>query len=255
MNVVGAGSSGYMRILLLSAIGLVTMLIAGQSALACDCMTPPPSECFKRADVVFEGELIRISEDPIKPTYTFEVSKVLKGPGGSEVTIHATGTDCDASFNPDTVYRVYARTFEGKLISGQCSGNKVLKVNHWPPLSYLRSDYRAVSVVAHIRIKEAEITGRIGGYENWRVVAEVLEPFKGRFKKGDVFEYLHGAEAGFKKEYFTGEKIVFLLAERDKDRKLRYTVLENSTLAHTPDRTNKLRLIRRAFVSKRSGVR
>jgi ribosomal protein S20 len=43
----------------------------------------------------------------------------------------------------------------------------------WPSLNYLRSDYKAVSVVAHIRIQQAEITGRIGGYENW-------------FKKGDV---------------------------------------------------------------------
>jgi hypothetical protein len=121
----------------------------------------------------------------------------------------------------------------------------------WPSLSYLRSDYREVSVVAHIRIQQAEITGRIGGYENWSIKAEVLEPFKGKFKKGDVIDYLHGAEAGFKKEYFTGEKIVFLLAEHDKDRKLYYVVLENSTLSHTPDRIRKLRLIRRSALSKR----
>ena len=121
----------------------------------------------------------------------------------------------------------------------------------WPSLSYLRSDYREVSVVAHIRIQQAEITGRIGGYENWSIKAEVLEPFKGKFKKGDVIDYLHGAEAGFKKDYFTGEKIVFLLAEHDKDRKLYYVVLENSTLSHTPDRIRKLRLIRRSALSKR----
>jgi hypothetical protein len=55
----------------------------------------------------------------------------------------------------------------------------------WPSLSYLRSDYKAVAVVAHIRIKEAEITNRIVGYENWRIRAEVIESFKGKFKKGD----------------------------------------------------------------------
>jgi len=115
--------------------------------------------------------------------------------------------------------------------------------DEWPSLSYLRSDYKAVAVVAHIRIQHAEITNRIVGYENWRIRAEVLEPFKGKFKKGDVIEYLHGAEAGFKQEYFTGEKIVFLLAERDPDRKLHYSVLENSTLPYTKDRTAKLRLI------------
>jgi hypothetical protein len=250
--VVGAGSSRCMRILLLSTIALVLVLIAGQTTLACECLTLTPSESLKRADLVFEGELVRIAQDPIKPTYTFSVNKLLKGSRVTEVIIHSMGSDCDARFDPDVIYRVYARTYEGKLISGLCSGNKILKTNHWPSLSYLRGDYKAVSVVAHIRIKEAEITGRIGGYENWKIVAEVLEPFKGRFKKGDVFEYFHGAEAGFKQEYFTGEKIVFLLAEPDADRKPRYTVLENTTLAHTPDRINKLRLIRSSSRSKRA---
>jgi hypothetical protein len=115
--------------------------------------------------------------------------------------------------------------------------------DEWPTLSYLRSDYKAVSVVAHIRIQHAEVTNRIIGYENWAIRAEVLEPFKGKFKKGDVIEYVHGAEAGFKREFFTGEKIVFLLAERDRDRKLHYSVLENSTLPYTKDRVAKLRLI------------
>lgn len=123
---------------------------------------------------------------------------------------------------------------------------------NWPPLSYLRSDYKAVSIVAHIRIEQAAITGRVGGYENWGIRGVVLESFKGRFKKGDVIDYFHGAEAGFKPEYFTGEKIVFLLAEYDRDRKPRYSVLENSTLSHTKDRVRKLRSIRKSYLPKRS---
>ena len=122
--------------------------------------------------------------------------------------------------------------------------------DNWPPLSYLKSDYKAVSVVAHIRIKEAAITSRITGYENWTIVAEVLESFKGKFKKGDVFQYVHGAEAGFKQEYFTGEKIVFLLNDRDDDGKRRFAVLENSTLGHTKDRIRKLRLIRKSYTRR-----
>lgn len=122
---------------------------------------------------------------------------------------------------------------------------------NWPSLTYLKSDYKAVSVVAHVRIQQAEITGRVGGYENWGIRAVVLEPFKGKFKKGDVIDYFHGAEAGFKQESFMGEKIVFLLAERDRDRKLHYSVLENSTLPYTRDRVRKLRLIRKSFLLKR----
>lgn len=117
---------------------------------------------------------------------------------------------------------------------------------NWPSLSYLRSDYKAVSVVVHVRIEQAEITGRVGGYENWSIRAVVLESFKGKFKKGDVIDYFHGAEAGFKRETFMGEKIVFLLAERDRNRRLHYSVLENSTLPYTKDRVRKLRLIRKS---------
>ena len=116
----------------------------------------------------------------------------------------------------------------------------------WPSLSYLRNDYKAVSVVAHVRIEQAQITGRVGGYENWKVSAVVLESFKGKFKKGDVIDYFHGAEAGFKQEYFTGEKIVFLLADREQDRKFRYSVLENSTLPYTKGRVSKLRSIKKS---------
>ena len=122
--------------------------------------------------------------------------------------------------------------------------------DEWPSLSYLRSDYKAVAVVAHVRIQQAEITSRIVGYENWSIKAEVIEPFKGKFKKGDVIDYVHGAEAGFKKEFFTGEKIVFLLAERDENRKPYYAVLENSTLPYTEDRVRKLRVIRKSYLPR-----
>lgn len=125
--------------------------------------------------------------------------------------------------------------------------------DEWPPLSYLRSDYREVDAVAHVRVRRAEITGRVGGYENWRVSAEVLEGFKGRPRKGDVIEYFHGAEAGLRREYFDGEKIVFLLAERDEQtRALRYSVLENSTLPHTAGRARKLRTIKRSYAKRRA---
>ena len=123
--------------------------------------------------------------------------------------------------------------------------------DEWPSLSYLRNDYKAVSVVAHVRVREAEITGRVGGYENWKIVSEVVESFKGKFHKGDVIEYFHGAEAGLKREYFNGEKIVFLLGEPNIESKgMRYSVLENSTLPHNDDRVAKLRKIKRRTQQK-----
>ena len=123
----------------------------------------------------------------------------------------------------------------------------------WPSLSYLRNDYRSVSVVAHVLIRDAEITGRVGGYENWKVTSEVLESFKGRLRKGDVIEYFQGAEAGLKKEYFKGEKIVFLLADHNVEKNtIRYSVLENSTLPYTADRARKLRTIKKSYAKSRS---
>jgi len=123
----------------------------------------------------------------------------------------------------------------------------------WPSLGYLRNDYKSVPVVAHVLIREAEITGRIGGYENWKISCQVLESFKGRFHRRDVVEYFHGAEAGLKKDYFTGEKIVFLLADYEQKKKaFRYSALENSTLSPTKDRLRKLRMLRRSFAKRRS---
>lgn len=126
-----------MRILLLATVSMFLVLATGGRALACDCMTPSPKECLQRADVVFEGELIRIGRtaDGYPTSYTFRINKMLKGRYVNEVTIFSEWTDCDASFSPDIVYRVFAHEFKGKLISGICSGNEVLEKKP-VPVSY-----------------------------------------------------------------------------------------------------------------------
>jgi len=117
----------------------------------------------------------------------------------------------------------------------------------WPSLSYLRSDYRESVIVAHVRVTQAEIVNRIPGYDDWRLVCEVVEPFKGKFRKGQTFTFYHGAEAGFKQELFLGEKIVFLHRNyHEADKKWVYAVIENSTLPYNDDRVRKLRIIKRS---------
>lgn len=116
--------------------------------------------------------------------------------------------------------------------------------DNWPSLSYLRSDYRQVAVVAHVRVREAEIVKTIGGYEDWHLVGEVIEPFKGKFRKGQLVEYYLGAEKGFRKEILLGEKIVFLFRNFvQEEKRWVLAVLENSTLPYTEDRVRKLRKI------------
>jgi len=123
----------------------------------------------------------------------------------------------------------------------------------WPPLSYLRSDYRDSAIVAHVRVTEAEVVNRIVGLEDWRVVCEIIEPFKGRFRKGERLVYYHGAEAGFKKELFLGEKIVFLHRNfHDKEKQWVYAAIENSTLAYNQDRVRKLRIIKHSALRTRT---
>ena len=131
------------------------------------------------------------------------------------------------------------------------SFGSILQDDNWPSLSYLRQDYKSVAIVAHVRVEHAEITNRVGGYENWKINAVVLESFKGRFKKGDAIEFFHGADAGFKQETFMGEKLVFLLNESDRERGRHYTALENSTLPYTKDRVAKLRLIRKSYLKRK----
>ena len=121
----------------------------------------------------------------------------------------------------------------------------------WPPVSYLRNDYRSSRVVAHVRVKDAEVVNRIPGLEDWRITCEIVEPFKGKFGKGETVVYYHGAEAGFKKEIFLGDKIVFLERHyHDKEKQWVYAAIENSTLAYNEDRARKLRKIRRAAKKK-----
>ena len=121
----------------------------------------------------------------------------------------------------------------------------------WPSLSYLRSDYRQVAVVAHVRVREAELVKTIGGYEDWHLAGEVLEPFKGKFRKGQTVEYYHGAEKPVRRELFLGEKIVFLFRNYVREEK-RWVlaVLENSTLPYTEDRVRKLRKIQHSTRKK-----
>lgn len=122
----------------------------------------------------------------------------------------------------------------------------------WPPLSYLRDDYRHVAVVAHVRVREAEIVKTIGGYEDWHLTGEIIESFKGNFRKGQTVEYYHGAEKGFRRELFLGDKIVFLYRNYVAEVKRRVlAVLENSTLGYNERRAQKLRRIKRSAARKR----
>ena len=129
----------------------------------------------------------------------------------------------------------------------------VAQDEQWPPFSYLRQDFKSAKVVAHVQVREAEIVNRIVGYEDWRIVCDVIEPFKGPLRKGQELVFYHGAEAGFKKELFLGDKIVFLIRNfHEKDKQWVYAVIENSTLPYNEDRVRKLTAIARSPKRRRA---
>jgi hypothetical protein len=124
--------------------------------------------------------------------------------------------------------------------------------DNWPSLSYLRHDYNQSKIVARVNVREAEMVNRIGGYEDWRLVCDIVEPFKGTLRKGQQFVFYHGAEAGFKKETFLGDKLIFLIRNYvEKEKKWVYAVIENSTLPYNEDRVKKLRTIARGAKHRR----
>lgn len=128
--------------------------------------------------------------------------------------------------------------------------------DEWPPLSYLRNDYRHSVMVARVQVKSAEVVNQIGGYEDWHLVAEVVESFKGKSKKGATIIFYHGAEKGMRQEIFLGDRIVFLFRNYvEKEKRWVMAVIENSTLPYTEDRGQKLRKIHRQEVLKAARCR
>ena len=142
-----------MRIALF-ATTLLLMLVACETALACNCLPLSAVESDKNADVVFEGELIRTTSLPLSSKFafasTFKVTRTLKGAAGAFVAIFADGNECDATYEPGFIYRVYAKEADGTLTSGACAGNSivgaaeknvgmfVLRTFPYPPPSYWR---------------------------------------------------------------------------------------------------------------------
>ena len=107
-------------------MAVLLVLMMGTIVLACDCVTRSPTESFEDAEVVFEGVMIRQDQSSSATTYTFRLSKLLKGSSVGELTLVQGFSNCDETFSPDTIYRVYARSFKGNLRSSICSGNEVL---------------------------------------------------------------------------------------------------------------------------------
>jgi len=119
-----------MRIVLFVSALLLLTVIASEPARACECASSSQFENFRNADLVFEGDLIRITRLPSSSSfswaYTFKVNRSMKGTMGSFVSVFGSGTDCDVPFVQGYNYRVYAKDDGGVLTSGACSGTDAI---------------------------------------------------------------------------------------------------------------------------------
>lgn len=85
-------------------------------ASACSCISPPPPEvALDKADAVFSGEVVEITENEriirgYGNNIHFKVDKVWKGTDASEIVVTTGygGGDCGISFEKGQQYLVYA---------------------------------------------------------------------------------------------------------------------------------------------------
>lgn len=121
-NLSKGGTMRYISLLFV----IVFALGASTEGLAFDCAEASPAESFRRADFVFEGEVVRVNYDRNGTIYTFRIDKSLKGNVSGQIVITGGTSSCDATFSPQLQYLVYAKKSGDKIVSGQCAGNRVL---------------------------------------------------------------------------------------------------------------------------------
>ncbi len=79
------------------------------------------------------------------------------------------------------------------------------------PFSELKSDYQQVQIVAYVKIKSIKYAAP-DVYPLYVVQSEIIEPFKGKIKRGQTLEFYLHIEDGENRDLnnHLGNRIVFL---------------------------------------------
>ena len=81
-------------------------------------------------------------------------------------------------------------------------------------LAGIKKDYKSVGAVAHVKIKNIKLAAD-DIHPLYAVESEIVETFKGRIKKSEVFTFYFSAEEGYDATRLIGKQwIVFLERER-----------------------------------------
>ena len=114
------------------------------------------------------------------------------------------------------------------------------------PLQSLRSDYNQVGVVAHVKVNNVKLAAP-GAHQLYLLEADVVEPFKGRVRRGQRLHFYMAVEEGFNINSRLGEWVVFLEESRNTPNGKRgWFTLENSSMPYSTNVIAKVRRIRHA---------
>lgn len=117
--------------------------------------------------------------------------------------------------------------------------NETSAANEFYSSAYLRHDLKSSDVAAYVEVKEVKLAGRAGdadcenntgnGYCSHLLTADVKQVFKGKIA-AKTLEFFTGTEAGYPKKNLLGERIVFLVWEKnDQKQTPSLATIENST--------------------------
>ena len=117
--------------------------------------------------------------------------------------------------------------------------------DYYPTFEQLRSDYRQVALVAHVKVKSLKFAAP-GPHDLYAAESEVVEPLKGRLRRGQPLRFYMAFEQGVKTDRWLGEWIVFLeSSDNSPDGRRSWFTLENSSLPYSEVIIAEMRKVRR----------
>jgi hypothetical protein len=129
------------RVLVVAALAVVGVVLGPVTpACACSCAEMTPEESFAESEMAFVGIVTKIdrplvfmnSGQPVE--VTLAVTEVYKGRVSERfvVTTASDGAACGYDFAEGGRYVVLASTYDGRVDTGLCSGNRNLAVESNP---------------------------------------------------------------------------------------------------------------------------
>ena len=115
----------------------------------------------------------------------------------------------------------------------------------------LSSDYKQVSLVAHVKVKSVKFAAP-DIHPLYLLQSEVIEPLKGKLWRGQTLEFYASAEEGYDPNLFLGESIVFLEGSANSPTgRWSWFMLENSSRRPSAETLALMRKVKRLSQQRR----